>query len=347
VSGIGVAIVGAGRISAAHAPAIIAAPGARLVGVYDADEQTARAFAAQFGVSTVYPTWSSLLDSPDVRLVAILLPHHLHARYALEALRSGRDVVVEKPLATSLAEADQMLDAAARVGRTLFAVQNRVYDTGIALAKDLIAQGAIGELFLAQTRAYESDAAHRARPWLRADEQGVLMAQSVHEAYLLRWLVGDVRAVTCHYARTATIQIAGAHTAVVGLEFQNGAIGQMTATFAAVHGPSEHSVTLFGSAGFLEAARRSTPGLPRQTPDRRGFSYAVSAISPSRFGDETPHSLEVPEGEAFHRMWADFIASVATGAQPLVTGLDGRKAIEIVLAADEAARTGRRVALPL
>jgi predicted dehydrogenase len=347
VADFGIAVVGAGRISTAHAPAIAAAPGTRLVGVYDTDQSAASVFAQQYLAPRVFATWDELLGSPDVRMVAVLLPHHLHARFAIEALSSGRDVVVEKPLATSLSEADQMLDAAARAGRQLFAVQNRVYDPGIELARDLVTGGAIGEIFLAQTSAYESDGAHRARPWLRSDQQGVLMAQAVHEAYLLRWLVGDVHAVTCHYASASPVRMAGPHTAVVALEFRGGAVGEMTATFAAVHGPSEHSVTLFGSGGYVQAMRRWVPGTPRLTMARRGFSYSVSAISPARFGDSDLHMLEVPDGEAFHRMWADFVASVATGKPPQVTGQDGRSAIEVMLAADRAAREKTRVVLPL
>ncbi|MGH2369429.1 MAG: Gfo/Idh/MocA family protein, partial [Chloroflexota bacterium] len=151
-----IAIVGCGAISRAHLRAIREAqpgPGVRLemVGVFDQNGARAAERAQQFGIERVYGSWPEVLDDERAEVVAILLPHDLHCRFAMEALEAGHHVVTEKPMATSLAECDQMMAAAQRAGKQLRPVHNRVYDPASDAAKQFVESGAIGEVFLAQT----------------------------------------------------------------------------------------------------------------------------------------------------------------------------------------------------
>src|SRR5690242_13708042 len=116
-----------GRMGRGHLRAIAATPDVEVVGVYDENLELARERADAAGVPRVYSGWSELLDDERVQCVGVLLPHDLHEQYSVEALRAGKHVVCEKPLAPTPAECDRMLATATRAGRKLFPVHNRVY----------------------------------------------------------------------------------------------------------------------------------------------------------------------------------------------------------------------------
>ena len=181
-----VAITGCGAISEAHLRAIReAAPGVVTVaGLYDRDPARAAAKAQQHGIARVYRAWAEVLDDRAVDVVAVLLPHDQHCQVAIEALDAGHHVVVEKPMAPTVAECRQMLAAAGRAQRRIVPVHNRVYDPASEVARELVESGAIGEVFLAQTVGLEPPRTVSDRPWLGtpAGGGGVLMAQAVHPA---------------------------------------------------------------------------------------------------------------------------------------------------------------------
>jgi predicted dehydrogenase len=243
--------------------------------------------------------------------------------------------VVEKPLATSIADCDRILAAAERAGRQVRTVHNRVYDAASEAARDFIHSGAIGEPFLAQTVGLEPPQTVSVRPWLGtpAGGGGVLLAQAVHPAYVLRWLLGDVSEVACLAAERKVVDMTAEDTAVALLRFRSGAVAEMTATFGLKVGPYAHGITVYGPDGYVEIH------------GRRG----VVGISERRFGDRAEHALlEQHEwGTGFRRLWEDYARGFATGAPTRVTAEDGKRAVEIILAAYRAAAERRTVSLPL
>jgi predicted dehydrogenase len=335
-----VAIVGCGAISRAHLKAIAEAQPPEgitlaVAGVFDQDAERARARATEFGVDRVYETWDAVLGDSQADVVAVLLPHDRHARFAVEALRAGHHVVVEKPLATSLAECDEMIAAARAAGKRLHPVHNRVYDPASEAARAFLADGAIGDVFLAQTVGLEPPQTVSVRPWLGTPSGGggVLLAQAVHPAYVLRWLIGDIAEVACFTAERKVVEMTAEDTATALLRFKSGAIGEMTGTFGLQVGPYEHGITLYGPQGYVEIH------------SRRG----VLGISQQRFGDREPHRLieDAGWGSGFRRLWEDYARGFATGAPTRVTAADGKRAVEIILAAYQAAAERRTVSLPL
>jgi UDP-N-acetyl-2-amino-2-deoxyglucuronate dehydrogenase len=268
-------------------------------------------------------------------VIAVLLPHDLHGRFAIEALEAGHHVVVEKPMAISLDECDRMMAAAQRAGRRLHPVHNRLYDPATDAARAFIESGAIGEVFLAQTVGLEPPQTVSVRPWLGtvAGGGGVLLAQAVHPAYVLRAFLGEVADVACLAAERKVVEMAAEDTAVALLRFRSGALAEMTGTFGLKAGPHEHGIAFCGPDGFVEIH------------SRRG----VNGLSPRRFGDREAHPLlERPEwGTGFRRMWEDYARGIATGAPARVTAEDGKRAVEIILAAYQAAAQRRTVSLPL
>ncbi|HLZ07656.1 MAG TPA: Gfo/Idh/MocA family oxidoreductase, partial [Chloroflexota bacterium] len=189
-----IALIGSGNISRAHLEALKNTPSGRVVGLYDADPERSRRRAAEFGIARVYQTQDDLLGDPDVQVVGVLVPPDLHARVAIDALEAGKHVVTEKPMAATLAECDAMIAAGRRVGRRMLTVQNRIFNPAYEVARETIQSGAIGTVFLAQTDGFEGPDTVFRTTWLMSGRpgNGVLLAQAVHPAYALRWLLGEV-----------------------------------------------------------------------------------------------------------------------------------------------------------
>src|SRR5215471_2852079 len=126
-----VALVGMGRIGRTHLRVLTETDAAEVVGVYDLNSALAHERAQEAGVRRVYASWEEVLEDTDVDCVGVLLPHDLHEQYAVEAVEAGKHVVCEKPLAPTVPECDRMLAAAARFGRKIFPVHNRVYSKAV------------------------------------------------------------------------------------------------------------------------------------------------------------------------------------------------------------------------
>lgn len=330
-----VALVGCGAIAQAHLRAVAANPGVlEIAGIYDADRRRAEDRATEFGVGHIYDTWHDVLDG-DADVVAVLLPHDLHAQFAVQVLEAGHHVVVEKPLATTLAECDAILNAAAKVGKRAHPVHNRVYDPGTDVAREFIQSGAIGEVFLAQTVGLEPPQTVSVRPWLgtKAGGGGVLMAQAVHPAYLLRWILGDITEATSISGARKVLDMTSEDTAIAMYRFHTGAIGEMTGTFGLNVGPWDHRVTFYGPDGFVEIGSRD----------------GVRGLSERHFGDREIHSLisDLEWGSGFARMWADYAHGFQTGSPTRVSGHDGRAAVEMILAAYQSAQERRTIDVPM
>ena len=147
------------------------------------------------------------------------------------------------------------------------------------------------------------------RPWLATKRGGggVLIAQAVHPAYALRWMLGDVAPVSCQFGDLKVVDMTNEDTAVVTLKFKSGAVAKMTATFGIAYGPFEHSIVLHGREGYaqLGVARRAT----------RSSASGSRSISPKLFGDTEMHDVEVPtpdtSADSFRRMWQDYAAGLA------------------------------------
>ncbi len=331
--GLGVALVGMGRIGRVHLQALGAAHAAEVVGVFDLNAEFARERAEAAHVQRVFKSWPEVLNDPDVDCVGVLLPHDVHEQYAIEALEAGKHVVCEKPLAPTLPECDRMLQAARRAGRMLFPVHNRVYSSAVAKMGEILGQDGIGEVFLAQTTGFE--APPTVQTWLATPRGGggVLMSQAVHPMYVLRWLLGDVARVSCVFGDRKVVDMSAEDHAVVLLKFGNGIAAEMTCTFGIAHGPLDHSITLHGRDGYLQLS-----------------GQRLRAIAPRLFGDTELREIPLSETDniaAFRNMWDDYARGMVDGVPTRQTGEDGKRAVEIIQAAYRSNATGRTIDLPL
>lgn len=194
---IGIGAVGCGGIAGGHLPAYRDVEGIRTVAVCDINEQVARERAEEFDVPAVYTDWRDLLDDEDVDAVSVLLPHHLHREVAVAAAEAGKHVLTEKPMATSLAEADDMIAAAEAAGVVLMVGQILRFRPANIRARELIRDGAIGEPRNILRRRLGKSQGFRSEWARRPEEAGgwVLYGFGAHEVDMILWL-NDAEAQT-------------------------------------------------------------------------------------------------------------------------------------------------------
>jgi predicted dehydrogenase len=328
-----VALVGMGRIGRVHLQALSGASRAEVVGVFDLNQQLARERAEASNIQRVYSDWNEVLNDPEVQCVGVLLPHDIHEQYAVEAMEAGKHVVCEKPLAPTVPECERILAAAARTGRKVFPVHNRVYSKAVEKMSEVLRDDGIGEVYLAQTTGFE--APPTVQTWLATPRGGggVLMSQAVHPMYVLRWLLGDVARVSCLFGDRKVVDMTAEDHAVVLLKFANGIAAEMTCTFGIAHGPLDHSITFHGRDGYMQLS-----------------THHLTAIAPRLFGDTSLHDIPLVETDsaaAFRGMWEDYAAAMLDDVPSRQTGEDGLRAVEIVQAAYRSNASGRTVDLPL
>jgi UDP-N-acetyl-2-amino-2-deoxyglucuronate dehydrogenase len=337
-----IGIVGSGAISTQHLEAIAAIDGARLGGVVSASAERARSVGERWGVP-----WTTdldeLLDRPDVDAISIMTPSGLHASQALAALRRDKHVLVEKPIALSVADADAVIAEGRRRGVTVATVSQRRFEPVMEALHAAVEANALGaiSLILAEGIYHRPQSYYDSAAWRGtiALDGGVLMNQAIHMVDLVRWLGGPVASVAAHLA-TRTHVMEAEDTAMVSLAFASGALGAITATTSATpEFPPE--LRIYGDRGHVRisgenAIEWDAPGTPAPAPGPDAGDADRQPGATATWGTTAA---------GYVRQYRDFLDAIRTGRQPAVTGTDGRNAVEIVTAAHEAGRTGRSVVL--
>jgi predicted dehydrogenase len=336
------AVVGAGVASRYHARAIADAAGVRLVAVVRGDPARAREAEAEFGVRCE-TSYEALLRRPDVEAICLCTPSGQHAAQAIAAARAGRHVLVEKPMALTLADADAMVAAAREAGLRLGVTYQRRTEPAYASLKRALQAGELGHPILGSVsvpyvrpQAYYDSAAWRGT-W-SLDGGGALMNQGVHLVDLLVWLMGEVEELA---ARTATLAhaIEVEDCVAATLRFTSGALGSIVATTAAAPG-FPHRVEVYGTRGGVQVEGDTIVRWEAEGEQRPPSPAAATAGTVPAGAGATATGISAT---AHGRLLADFVAAVREGRAPLVPGEEGRRSLAVVLAVYESARTGRAV----
>jgi 1,5-anhydro-D-fructose reductase (1,5-anhydro-D-mannitol-forming) len=326
---IGWGIVGLGRIATEEiAPAVTAAPNSTLAGVVSRDAAKAREFAAQHGAAAAYDDYQALLDDPAVDAVYIATPNGMHADQVVAAARAGKHVLCDKPLATSVAEAERAVaecDAAGVALGTTF--QARAYE-GMEEVRKLLADGEIGSVRLAQVEL--AAGRHLPKGW-RTDPSvagaGAMHNMGVHAYDLLRYLFGaEVTEVT------AVVDIEPGYEvdtlALALLRFDNGALAYVNAN-QSLSDP-QRDIAIYGTEGRVVGRDVTRPNL-------KG-SFSVTGRSGSR-------SREVDSGGGFVATIGNFAEAVLRGQQPSPSGRDGLRSVQLIDAMTRSVHERRTVSL--
>lgn len=335
-------LVGCGRIAVRHSELLGGGQieGAELSAVCDVNEVRAKEIAEKHGVAK-FNCMHTMMKSGLVDVVVVLTPSGDHANHVVELAQYGFPIVVEKPMALRLSDADRMIAACDAARIPLFVVKQNRFNLPVQKLREAIEEGRFGKLVLATVRVrwcrpqryYDQD--DWRGTW--AHDGGVLTNQASHHIDLLEWMGGDVQSVFAK-SRTALVDIEAEDTAIVLVRFSSGALGVIEATTAARPKDLEGSISVLGEHGAVEIG-----------------GFAVNELKTWNFDNErekdsgilADFSENPPDVYGFgHRKYYDHVVqSLMHGGPVLVDGLQGRKSLELISAIYESIETGREVSL--
>jgi UDP-N-acetyl-2-amino-2-deoxyglucuronate dehydrogenase len=335
-------LLGCGRIAKRHSDLLGGhhVDQAGLAGVCDPIRERADVLASKFGVRAYYDI-DDFLAQKDIDAVAVLTPSGMHPAHVIACAKAGKHVVVEKPMALRLQDADEMIRACDEAGVKLFVVKQNRFNVPVVKAREALNAGRFGRLILGTVRvrwcrdqAYYDQDAWRGT-W--AYDGGVLTNQASHHIDMLEWFFGDVVNVHAR-AVTALAKIETEDTAVATLKFRNGALGIIEATTATRPTDLEGSLSILGEKGMVEIA-----------------GFAVNQIRHWRFVEELESDRDVVEnfsvnppnvyGFGHQAYYQHVIDCLINQRAALVDGLEGRKSLELISALYESIETGQEVPL--
>jgi UDP-N-acetyl-2-amino-2-deoxyglucuronate dehydrogenase len=330
---LGVAILGTGVVAEFHRQAI-EANGARLVAVAHYDPNKFAEVEKRFGVPCL--TFAEVLERNEVEVICICTPSGQHAEQTVQAARAGKHVLVEKPMALSLTDAEAMIQACDKAKVRLGVVLQRRAEPLFQRVKEAIHAGDLGELTLAavtmpylRSQSYYDQATWRGT-WAQ-DGGGVLMNQGVHLLDLLLWWLGDPVSVTA-YGATLQRKIEVEDTLVATLRFEAGALATFTATTTAAPG-FPHRIELYGGKGGIQIVGEGVHAWKLAQPTAKVQPIApVSAEEPGAGGD--PRAIKA---SGHINVFKDFMEAVRENRPPLIDGLQGKRSLKTVLGIYKAA----------
>ncbi|MDD3826501.1 MAG: Gfo/Idh/MocA family oxidoreductase [Anaerolineae bacterium] len=333
-------LIGCGRVAPRHAQSLIQLPETQLVSVADIREDRARRFSAEYGAQA-YTDYHDMLARPDIDAVTVCVPSGLHAQVAIDVLQAGKHVLVEKPIALNLADADRMIATAREAGLRLGVVLQNRYNSPVQQVRTLIDQGRLGKLYLGSVcvrwyrpQSYYEDGWHGTLSM----DGGALMNQSIHHLDALQWFMGPVASV---YAYTATL----AHTmesedvGVAVVRFRSGALATIEGSTLTWPQNLEGSVAVFGEHGSVKVGGTALSRITLWKVDGE-LEREAEILTGQRVDPPTVYGYS--HREVIH----DFARALLDGREPSTPGPEARKSLALVLAIYESARTGREVQLP-
>jgi UDP-N-acetyl-2-amino-2-deoxyglucuronate dehydrogenase len=343
-------IVGCGVIGPTHAEAIASLPEAQLVAVTDLNAERAQKLADQYG-ATFYTDLQEMLTRERLDVVDVCTPSGLHGEHACQVMRSGRHVIVEKPMEISREAIEEMLRVQQETRVKLAVISQHRFDPASLQVRDLVEEKAFGRLVLGnalvpwwRSQAYYDSGAWRAT-W-KLDGGGVLMNQSIHSIDLLQWLMGPVRSVFA-YTDTLAHHMETEDVAVAVLSFASGALGSIVATTGAYPGVTTR-IEIFGDKGSAVIENDSLSYLHLARDDREEVGAYGGNPKESKNVDEGGSTAQDPAalsagGHALQI--ADMIRAIREDGTPLLDGNDAKHPVEIILGVYESARTHQEVTL--
>ena len=344
-----VGIIGTGRISDLHAIEYLQSERARIVAVCDIDNESAQRRAAEWSVppARVFSNHHDLLALPDLDLVEILLPHHLHHPVTLDALAAGKHVSVQKPMALSLAQADEMIAAATAAEKTLRVYENFIFYPPIVRAKELIDAGEIGDpltIRIKSNAGFSPTAWHvplTAWAWRFNPEfcgGGPLLFDDGHHKFALAWqFMGLAEEVHAWIGEMELMPGRVLDTpAIVSWKFPGNRLGSLEAVYSPQlqidtrYYAQDDRVEITGTKGvlFVNGGHGRLTDAPPVTLSRDGQT---------RTFDDIPAGWE----QSFIHATRHLIDALHDGGPPSLTGAEGRTILRSLLAAHQSAHTGQ------
>jgi UDP-N-acetyl-2-amino-2-deoxyglucuronate dehydrogenase len=343
----GLAIVGCGAIARIHKDAIKSIANAELTAVWSRTFSKAKGFAEESGCEAEKDL-DTLVQRKDVDIVIVTTASGYHLEPAMAAIKAGKHVLVEKPLEITTQRCDEMIRAAQQAGVQLGCIfQSRFLPVNQFIYQQ-VKTGALGKIVLGDAyvkwyrpQAYYDQAAWRGTWGLEGG--GALITQAIHQVDLLNWILGPVKWVSAQMDCFAHEKIEVEDTLVAALRFASGALGIIEATTSVYHGYPK-KLEIHGDKGTMVLVDTQI-----ETWKQQGLSDEDSQANIARFsGEDQSGTYSDPMALSYrlHQLQIeDFIKAVDTGTTPLVDGIEGRKAVELVEAVYNSAKEGKPVTL--
>lgn len=342
-----IGLIGAGAIGAIRAAAMAKSKDVRLTAIFDVDSARARNVARS---ATVYASADALLDAPGLDAVVISTPPPLHEQLTLAALSAGKHVLVEKPMAASVAACQRMIEAARSARRVLAVGFNHRYFKAAKLVRDAVRSGALGRLSHVRAYAGHVGLAEFKAPWMydrSAMGGGALMDNGIHVLDLVRYVMGDIEQVF-GYESSAVWRLKAEDNALALLRSTDGVLASLQASWTEWKGYHFH-IEAYGDRGMARAYYAPMAGTlitmtaPGERPRVRRHFYPVDIVREKLAGWQSTVIA------AFCEEFADFaaLARGESGSGRIATGSDGLRAVEIAHAVYESGRAGQAIKLPL
>ncbi|MBS4026489.1 MAG: Gfo/Idh/MocA family oxidoreductase [Clostridia bacterium] len=351
------AILGCGRISVKHIEAIVNNyEEIELVALCDTEalhmeekEKKYFEYLSKANINTEantqvkkYLDYKEMLQNEALDLVAVATESGKHASMAIACLLSGAHVIVEKPMALSIEDADLMIKTAREQNRKLAVCHQNRFNPPIQKLRKAIEGKKFGKLIhgVASIRWNRNDNYYQQAPWRGtwAQDGGTLMNQCIHNIDLLQWMLGDVDTI---YAQTDTFlrNIEAEDCGVAVVRFKNGALGIIEGTACVYPKNLEETLNIFGENGTV-----CIGGLAVNRIETWDFADIDMNIDNKLLTAEDPDTVY---GAGHTPLFKDMIEAIKNDREPYITGEEGKKAMEIVLAIYQSNKTGQVVKLPL
>ena len=344
MSKVKVGLIGSQFEAEIHAESFKRVADAELAAAASPTEAHVKELARKHGIRHWFTDYKKLLEMDEISLVALSVPNDVHCSITLDCAAAGKHVIVEKPLALNLGEADRMLEACRKAGVMCMYAEELCFTPKYVRVKELAGEGAFGRVYLVK-QSEKHNGPHS--PWfwdVSRSGGGVTMDMGCHAIEFFRWFYGKPRAASV-LADMGTFvhgdKTRGEDNATIIVRFENGAEGLAEESWSRSGGMDDR-VEVFGSQGCAYANLHM--GNAIQTYSETGYGYVVEKSTTSRGWTYT--TWEELWNYGFPQEMAHFVDCVKNGKEPIETGEDGRAVLEIILAAYASAGQNRRIDLP-
>lgn len=322
-----VAIIGAGVWAQNHLTGWRARNDAEVAVVVRSNAERAQETAKRWGVAEASADWQSVIARPDIDIVDICLPHDMHAAVACKALEAGKHVVLEKPVASTLEEAQLLAATAKRANRRVMVSENWIYAWTVQKAKAAITAGEIGEPFLVRsTMEMDVRPSFQGLGWRHDPAKmggGALLDGHIHAISAARYLMGEITEVAAIVKNQDFSAIAPLEdTAALLCRFASGATGSLVCSWTAQRHRPHTEFTILGNQGTIEF-------------DTHERFFAVTRQQ------KRVEEVNLAASRGFVEQIAHFMECVAKGTDPITTPDEQIGSLQVVLAAYRAATSGR------
>ncbi|MGS0972989.1 MAG: Gfo/Idh/MocA family protein [Candidatus Izemoplasmataceae bacterium] len=341
------AIIGCGRISPNHIAAAIDNE-LEIVALCDLDSVKCKNIKEVFKLpnsTKIYTDYKEMLRKENLDIIAIATESGNHSSIALDCIENDINLIIEKPIALSLVDADIIIKNAKEHNVKVSACHQNRFNKSIQKIRESVENNRFGKLLhgAAHIRWNREKDYYSQAPWRGTWEQdgGALMNQCIHNIDLLRWMMGDeIEEVIGMTDNLMHDFIEAEDLGLALIKFKNGSYGLIEGTTNIYPKNLEETLYIFGEKGTVKAGGKS-----------------VNIIEEWSFSDQLDDSIEVKEkyqenppnvyGFGHNPLYTDVIQSIKEDKEPYVTAIDGRNALELVLAIYESSKTGKKIRLPI